>query len=50
MKKSLKRATAFIGLAPDIDPASYDHSEEDKYGVGNGEYVLQCDKWYDTME
>jgi hypothetical protein len=30
------RATALIGMAPGLDPALYDHSETEKYGVGNG--------------
>jgi hypothetical protein len=34
------RATALIGMAPGIDPALYDHSETEKYGVGNGKYCL----------
>ena len=33
------RATAVIGMAPDIDPDSYDHSELGRYGIGNGTYV-----------
>lgn len=33
-QKSLKRATSVIGMAPDIDPASWDHSEIDRYGLG----------------
>ena len=35
-KKSLLRATALIGMAPDIDPSTYDHSETDRYGTGKG--------------
>lgn len=34
-QKSLKRATSIIGMAPDIDPASWDHEEMDRYGLGN---------------
>ena len=30
------RATALIGMAPDIDPSSYDHSEIERYGIGKG--------------
>lgn len=30
------RATALIGMAPDIDPKTYDHSEIDRYGTGKG--------------
>lgn len=33
-QKSLRRATAVIGMAPDIDPDSWDHSELDRYGLG----------------
>ena len=40
-KKSLSRATALIGMAPDLDPASYDHSEMERYGVGKGEYGVR---------
>ena len=31
------RATALIGMAPDIDPSTYDHSEIERYGIGKGE-------------
>ncbi len=43
--KSLRRATAVIGMAPDLDPTTWDHSELDKYGLGKGECpgVLSCD-------
>ncbi|CAK9251538.1 unnamed protein product [Sphagnum jensenii] len=34
--KSLKRATAVIGMAPDISPDSYDHTDLDMYGIGRG--------------
>ncbi len=34
--RSLKRATAIIGMARDIDPASWDHSETELYGLGTG--------------
>jgi len=33
-QKSLKRGTAVIGMAPDMDPADWDHSELDRYGLG----------------
>ena len=36
-QKSLMRATALIGMAPDIDPSTYDHSEIERYGIGKGE-------------
>lgn len=36
-QKSLRRGTSVIGMAPDIDPATWDHSEIDKYGLGKGE-------------
>jgi hypothetical protein len=41
------RATAVIGMAPDIDPDSYDHSELGRYGIGNGTYVCGTWKWTD---
>ena len=31
------RATALIGMNPDIDPSTYDHSEIERYGIGKGE-------------
>jgi hypothetical protein len=34
-QKSLKRSTSIIGMAPDIDPNSWDHTEEKRYGLGN---------------
>jgi hypothetical protein len=30
------RATAVIGLAPDLKPEQWDHSELEKYGLGKG--------------
>lgn len=33
-QKSLKRATAVIGLAPDLDESLWDHSELERYGLG----------------
>jgi hypothetical protein len=33
-QKSLKRATHIVGMAPDLDPSTYDHTEEAKYGLG----------------
>ena len=30
----LRRATSVIGMAPDVDPSTWDHSEIDKYGLG----------------
>jgi hypothetical protein len=35
-QKSLRRGTSVIGMAPDIDPSTWDHSELDKYGLGKG--------------
>ena len=35
-KKSLRRATAIIGMNPDLDPTLYDHREEERYGIGKG--------------
>lgn len=34
--RSLRRATAVIGMAPDINPATWDHREIDRYGLGSG--------------
>jgi hypothetical protein len=34
-QKSLKRGTAVIGMAPDLDPATWDHSELERYGLGS---------------
>jgi hypothetical protein len=34
-QKSLRRGTAVIGMAPDLDPSTWDHSELEKYGLGN---------------
>jgi len=36
-ERSMRRNTAVIGMAPDLDPATWDHSELDKYGLGKGE-------------
>ena len=33
-QNSLKRGTAVIGMAPDLDPSAWDHSELDRYGLG----------------
>ena len=33
--KALKRSMSIIGMAPDIDPSEWDHTEEHKYGIGN---------------
>jgi len=33
--KALKRSMSIIRMAPDIDPSEWDHSEEEKYGIGN---------------
>jgi hypothetical protein len=42
-QKSLKRGTAVIGMAPDLDPASWDHSELERYGLGS---VRSVDLFY----
>ena len=34
--KSLKRSMAIIKMSPDVDPAAWDHTEEKRYGIGNG--------------
>lgn len=39
-KKSLARATSIIHMAPDIDPASWDHTEEQRYGLGTGKLFM----------
>lgn len=42
-QKSLRRATAVIGMAPDLDPSTWDHSELDRYGLGKGKDIfLSC--------
>lgn len=33
-QKSLRRATSIIGMAPDVDPSSWDHTDESRYGLG----------------
>lgn len=33
-QKSLRRATGIIGMAPDVDPSTWDHSEIERYGLG----------------
>ena len=35
-QRSLMRATALIGMAPGLDPSTYDHAEIERYGVGQG--------------
>jgi len=40
-QKSIKRATAIIGMAPDLDASSYDHTDENKYGLGKGMFFLR---------
>ena len=42
-QRSLKRATSIIGMAPDVDPSTWDHSEIDKYGLGK---VRSLDLFY----
>lgn len=42
-QRSLKRATSIIGMAPDVDPSAWDHSEIDKYGLGK---VRSLDLFY----
>jgi hypothetical protein len=34
-QKSLRRATGIIGMAPDVDPTTWDHTEEKRYGLGD---------------
>jgi len=40
-QKSLKRSMAIIGMAPDIDPALWNHEEESRYGLGTVRPVSQ---------
>lgn len=35
-QRSLRRATSVIGMAPDVDPSTWDHSEIERYGLGKG--------------
>jgi hypothetical protein len=42
-QKSLRRATAVIGMAPDLDPTTYNHEELDRYGIGK---VRSLDLFY----
>ena len=42
-QKSLRRATAVIGMAPDLDPTTYNHEELDRYGIGK---VRKLDLFY----
>lgn len=39
-QKSIRRGVAIVGMAPDLDPSSWDASELDKYGLGTGKVVL----------
>ena len=41
--KALKRSMSIIGMAPDVPPEEWDHSEIDKYGIGN---VRSVDLFY----
>lgn len=38
--KSLKRATAIIGMAPDINENEWDHREVQRYGLGTGDNLV----------
>jgi hypothetical protein len=40
-QKSLKRSMAIIGMAPDLDPASWSHKESGRYGISNVRPVEQ---------
>jgi hypothetical protein len=35
-EKSYRRATSIIGIAPDVDPSTWDHTDVEKYGLGKG--------------
>jgi hypothetical protein len=48
-KKSLARATSIIHMAPDIDPASWDHSEEQRYGLGSGKFCGHLEIMYGSV-
>ena len=41
-QKSLKRSMAIIGMAPDLDPSTWDHAEMNRYGLGRGRALLLC--------
>ena len=42
-QRSLARSMSIIKMAPDIDPSAWDHTEEEKYGLGTGLLVtLYC--------
>ena len=45
-QKSLKRSMAIIGMAPDIDPALWNHEEEGRYGLGT---VRPVQQFYDLF-
>ncbi len=38
-QNSLKRGTAVIGMAPDLDASAWDHSELERYGLGTARPV-----------
>jgi hypothetical protein len=40
-QKSLKRALAVIGMAPDLDPSTWDHRQINKYGIGKARPLEQ---------
>lgn len=43
--RSLRRATSVIGMAPDVDPSTWDHSEIEKYGLGKGMVCIMYSVW-----
>jgi len=45
-QKSLKRALAVIGMAPDLDPSTWDHRQINKYGIGKARSLDQFYKLF----
>ena len=38
-RRSMRRSMSIIGMAPDVDPLTWDHDEVDKYGLGDGKLI-----------
>jgi len=45
-KKAMTRLLGIVGMNPEVDPSTWDHSEEDRYGCGK---VRTTQKFYDTF-
>lgn len=45
-KKAMARLLGIVHMNPEIDPAKWDHVEEDTYGIGK---VRTCEKFYDLF-